>query len=245
MTPPIAVQLYTLREAITSDATATLMRLADAGFTHVEPYGVLALREQYAAALSASGLRAESGHDQFVGQEDADARLRAAADLGIGTLIEAAVGPDRWSTREDVEQIAGELAQLAERGRDLGVRLGYHNHWWELESRIDGTHALEVFADALPADVVLELDVYWAEVGGADGPALLQRLGERVQYLHVKDGPRTRDTKAQVPAGRGAIAWPEIFAAAPRAARIIEFDDYAGDVFDGVLESFHYLAGLR
>jgi sugar phosphate isomerase/epimerase len=243
MTPPISIQLYTLREGISRDATATLARLADAGFTRVEPYDLLELRDVYAAALPATGLAAPSAHDQFVGLGDPAPHLRAAADLGVEVLVEAAVDAARWTTRESVEGIARELADAAARARDLGLRVGYHNHWWELENRIDGAHALEVFADALPDDVVLEVDVYWAAVGGADAPALLRRLGERVRLLHVKDGPVTRDARAQLPAGRGSVDWDAVFAAAPTATRVIEFDDYAGDVFDGVLASLDYLRG--
>ena len=39
---------------------------------------------------------------------------------------------------------------------------------------------------------MLEVDTYWAAVGGQDVAALLGRLGDRVRYLHVKDGPITK-----------------------------------------------------
>ncbi len=85
---------------------------------------------------------------------------------------------------------------------------------------IDGRHALEVFADQLAPEVVLEVDTYWAYAGGADVPALLRRLGERVVALHIKDGDGTLDTKKQVPVGSGVIPIADIIAAAPeRAAR--------------------------
>ena len=37
--------------------------------------------------------------------------------------------------------------------------------------------ALEVLAGSLDAGVLLEVDTYWAAVGGQDVPALLGRLG--------------------------------------------------------------------
>ena len=46
-----------------------------------------------------------------------------------------------------------------------------------------------MLADQLDDAVLLEVDTYWAAVGGQDVPALLGRLGDRVRYLHVKDGP--------------------------------------------------------
>src|SRR5699024_12390346 len=82
-----------------------------------------------------------------------------------------------------------------------GLTIGYHNHWWELAQQIEGRPALEVFADLLDERIVLEVDTYWAAVGGVDAPDLLRRLGERVKFLHVKDGPIIDDPKAQLPPG--------------------------------------------
>ena len=76
---------------------------------------------------------------------------------------------------------------------------------------IDGRPALEVFADLLDPSVRLEVDLYWATAGGAEPVALLQRLGDRVIAVHVKDGPMRPGITArelptdQQPAGRGDV----------------------------------------
>ena len=81
---------------------------------------------------------------------------------------------------------------------------------------MNGRHALEVLADALSPEVVLEVDTYWAYVGGADVPGLLRRLGERVVALHIKDGDGTRDVESQVAVGAGSLpVWDFIEAAPP------------------------------
>ncbi len=90
--------------------------------------------------------------------------------------------------------------------------------------------------------MLLEVDTYWAAVGGQDVPALLGRLGERVRYLHVKDGPVTRDgPMTAVGAGRMPVA--EILAAAPPAAwRVVELDRCATDMMTAVADSLTWLA---
>jgi sugar phosphate isomerase/epimerase len=109
---------------------------------------------------------------------------------------------------------------------------------------------------------VLELDTFWSTVGGMDTPALLEKLGDRVQFLHVKDGKISdaianvlpsaesalvvpeelaRAFKMQEPAGQGDVDVAAVLAAAPHALRVVEFDDYAGDVFDGIAASFAWL----
>ena len=122
-----------------------------------------------------------------------------------------------------------------------GLRLGYHNHDHELAPLPDGTPALEALAAALDPAVLLEVDTYWAAVAGQDVPALLGRLGERVRYLHVKDGPVTRDDPmTAVGAGRMPVA--EILAAAPAAWHVVELDRCATDMMTAVGDSLAWLA---
>jgi sugar phosphate isomerase/epimerase len=90
---------------------------------------------------------------------------------------------------------------------------------------------------------VLEVDTYWAAAGGADVPALLTSLGGKVRALHVKDGDLATDASGQVPAGQGRAPVDEVLAAAPAALRVIEFDQYAGDIFEGIAASFAYVTG--
>lgn len=241
--PPMSVQLYTVRDQFAADPVATAERLRSIGFTCVEPFGLTGLADQIEAALSASGLTAPTAHASLIGGEH-DAAFAAAQRLGVTTLIDPFVPEELWTSRDSVEALAAKLTAVADAAADLGLQVGYHNHWWELENHIDGTPALEVFADLLGERVVLEVDAYWAAVGGVDPVGLLTRLGSRVAAIHVKDGPATRDTKAQLPAGQGVVPIAEVLAAAPQARPVVEFDDYAGDIFDGLAASFAFLRSL-
>jgi sugar phosphate isomerase/epimerase len=174
---------------------------------------------------------------------DLDAVFDAAGELGIGTLIEPWVEPARWQTEAGVRAIADELNGVAARAADRGLRVGYHNHHFELESKIDGRHALEAFADMLDPAVGLEVDTYWAVAGGADVPALLRRLGDRVIALHVKDGDGSLDPTRQVAVGAGTLPIRQIVAAAPLALHVVELDDTAGDMFDALRDSRAFLLG--
>lgn len=98
-----------------------------------------------------------------------------------------------------------------------------------------------MFAEHLDDAVVLEVDTYWAEVGGEGAVELLGRLGDRVGFLHVKDGPGTQVMRDQVAVGSGSVDVLAIMAAAPRALRVVELDDFAGDVFDALRDSLAYL----
>jgi sugar phosphate isomerase/epimerase len=99
-----------------------------------------------------------------------------------------------------------------------------------------------VLAGALHESVVLEVDTYWAAVGGQDVPALLRRLGERVRYLHVKDGPVTRDDPMTA-VGSGRMPVAEVLAAAPAAEwHVVELDRCGTDMMTAVGDSLAWLA---
>ncbi|MGU3409932.1 sugar phosphate isomerase/epimerase family protein [Microbacterium sp. M1A1_1b] len=247
MTQPLSVQLYTVRDALSADLPGTLQRIAGIGFTDVELFGYVDRADEYATALKDAGLVAPSGHARLLdaGEQGLERIFHATATVGTGTLIDPHIDEARWTTREDVEAIARELSALAPRAADHGLTLGYHNHAFEFSNRIDGVSAYEVFADALSDDVVLELDTYWVKVGGDDPVAIIGKYGDKVRFLHVKDGDGSHDDKQQVAVGNGIMPIREILAAAPDAQHVVELDDHDGDVFQAVTDSYSFLQGVR
>lgn len=239
-THPLSVQLWTVRESLAADPQATLTRLAEIGFTTVELFGFTERVAQLKGALSDAGLRPSSAHAHLVG-EDLDTVFSAALELGIPTVIEPMVAAEHWTTFEAVAATASALNAAAAKAADHELTVGYHNHWWELQNSIDGTPALEVFAAQLDPAVVLEVDTYWATVGGVPAAGLLERLGERVQFIHVKDGDISDDNTKQVAVGSGRMPVLDVLAAAPQALRVVELDDFTGDVFDALRDSVAYL----
>jgi sugar phosphate isomerase/epimerase len=214
------------------------------GFKHVEPYGVLENLETLRTGLPANGLTAPTAHARLIGA-DQRAVFAAAAELGIDVVIDPYVGDEHWQQPGDISATADALNAAAKLATEHGVRVGYHNHWWELRSRLDGRSAFEVFADQLDPALVLEVDTYWATAGGEHAPELLRRLGNRVHALHVKDGGLETDATGQVPAGQGRVPVAEVLAAAPQALRVVEFDQYAGDIYEGIAASRAFVLGLE
>jgi len=241
-TTPLSVQLYTVREAFAADPASALQRLSSIGFTTVELYGFVDRVSDFADLLPKFGLTPSSAHASLIGT-DVVPVFEAANALGITTVIDPMVDPERWTTSDGVVAIADELNAVAAIAADAGITVGYHNHWFELESALDGTNALEAFADNLDPAVILEVDTYWSAVGGVDPVGLLERLGDRVHFIHVKDGDISRDNKNQVSVGGGRMPVLDILAAAPNATRVVELDDYSGDVFTALEDSVRFLTG--
>lgn len=236
----LSIQLYSVRHALADDTPGTLRRIADIGFRQVEPFGFVDKADQYQELFAEVGFSAPSGHASLVGGDQAGS-FAAAAKLGMGTVIDPSIDRRRWTTRDDVAGVAADLNQAAKAAGERGLRVGYHNHAFETATKIDGVTALEVLAEHLDEGVVLEVDTYWAEVGGVSAAELLGRLGDRVQFIHVKDGPITENGNDQVAAGNGSVDVLGILEAAPHALRIVEFDGFNGDIFEAIRDSFTYL----
>ena len=243
ITSPPALQLYTLRDVLPTGRAEVLRRVADFGYGAVEPYDVLTDPEQLRADLDEAGLAVCSVHSNILG-DDGEVLLRGVVAVGGDTVIVPWAEPERFADAEAVAELAAELNLAAAKTADQGLRLGYHNHDFELSSLVGGRPALEVLADALDPAVILEVDTYWAAVGGQDVPALLRRLGDRVRYLHVKDGPiGTREGDVMVAVGSGRMPVADILAACPSAEwHVVELDRCATDMLTAVGDSLAWLA---
>lgn len=257
-----SVQLFTVREPLENDFEGTLERLAALGLQNVEPFDFVGNASQYEKALAATGLAMPTAHSMVLPAEELpnrplmdvpplDQTLEEAAALGVKTIFH----PVRvaWNTKDDVKLLADGLNAAAERAASFGIRVGYHNHAWEVQHEFDGLVGLEYLSTQLVPEVKLEVDLFWANLGGAVLPVLLESLGNRVQSVHVKDGTKLapryfgfgvvgRDELHQVPAGQGDVDLAGALAAAQAAEyRVIEYDVFDGDIFDGVKQSFDFL----
>lgn len=258
--PAISVQLWTVRDELTADLDGTLAKLASIGFTHVEAFGFVDRADELSAALARHGITAPTGHASLAsGPENpfdssitvpTPAEVFAAAlKLGMTTVFDPFVAADRWQSVEEIAKTAAALNAAATIGADYGISVGYHNHNQEFQTTIDGRFPLEIFAELLDPGVSLELDLYWASAGGADVAALVERLGDKVTALHVKDGTlEPLPTLGAVPtdqvaAGQGVVALAGALDAAAHAQyAIVEFDAYPGDIWQGVKAGYEFLA---
>jgi sugar phosphate isomerase/epimerase len=128
--------------------------------------------------------------------------------------------------------------------KSKGLRFGLHNHWWEFE-KTDGVYPFYYLLEHLSPEIFFEIDTYWAKTGGMNPAKVVADFGKRAPFLHIKDGPAIKGDKAyeQVPAGKGTMDFPSIVEAAGQNTKwmIVEFDEYAGDIFEGMNTSATFL----
>jgi sugar phosphate isomerase/epimerase len=241
--PSVSLQLYSVRNALDADLAGTIARVAEIGYRQVEAsYKVLRLGPQLLDAIRGNNLTSPTMTSSLT-DFDNDEVFTTAQALGADTVIDTFIPAPRWQTPDDVARTAEMLNAAAELAKQYELRVGYHNHWWELETRFDGQPALDRLIDQLEPEVVLEVDAYWVAVGGVDPVEFVTRHADRVRFLHLKDGPINRTNTEQLPAGRGSMPLLDVITAAGNLeVGVVEFDDYAGDVFEAVAASLTYLA---
>lgn len=242
----IALQLYTVRALAAIDLPGTLRAVAAAGYRAVELAGLPETAPgELARLLHDTGLRVVAAHEGLEGlRADADAVAARLAEVGCPRVIVPWMDEGDRRTADDVRRFAADLGRFAWGFADVGIRLGYHNHAFEFEP-LEGTTIWDILLGELPGEVEIELDVYWAAVGGRDPAAEIRATAGRVRLLHMKDraaGPEPRDA----PAGEGTLPFPDIIRAG-RAAGVewyIVEQDEPRDPLDDATRSLRYLESL-
>ena len=182
---PIAIQLYSFREALKANFKDTMKEIADLGYDGVEfafYFGDME-PEELADFMKTIGLKTWAVHVHLLNAADpAYPDYRYAKALGAKTVIcsgkKDSFGPESLDAM--MKQIRAVKAAAAANGLDFV----YHNHAFEFCKLPDGRYAYDKFVGD---DLNVELDVYWLSKAGVDPVEYIKRYGQRLPLLHLKD----------------------------------------------------------
>jgi sugar phosphate isomerase/epimerase len=242
----IALELYTVRRPMAADLAATLRSVAEVGYRSVEVAGLPPVTPQRLAGLLAeNGLRPVASHEPIEAlRADPAAVAERFAAIGCRRAIVPWMPEADRRSPDDVRAFAVALSDAAVVLARQGIRVGYHNHAFEFEL-FHGTTVWDVLLAELSSDVDLELDVFWASVGGRDPVEVLRRESGRIRLLHMKDlapGPEPRD----VPPGQGILDFPAIIEAGRAGGvewYVVEQDEPLDPLAD-IATGLRYLEGI-
>lgn len=231
---PIALQVYSVRDAAAADFTAAMQEVKAMGYDGVELAGTYDLTvAEIKKILDQVGLQLISAHVNIELLEQ-DEVLDAYAATGMKYIAIPWLDPNTLNKKE---QVAGRIAQflpIGQRCKERGLQLLYHNHDFEFLP-IDGKTILDTFYDSIPAELLeTEIDTCWANIGGVDPAEYLRKYTGRAHVLHLKDfaGEKTENMYALIgqplsaeersafqfrPVGYGCQNIPSILAAAEEA----------------------------
>lgn len=183
----VSLQLYSMREC--ADQIALLAQLPAMGITTVEGYGgVYGDPEGYRAAMDANGISMPSGHMALADIEaDFDGTMALVKTLGMTHVFAPYLEEKhRPTTAEGYAELAQRLANAANRYGDQGISFGWHNHDFEFVALADGSTPMDILLDTAP-NIKWEADLAWVVRGGRDPLEYVERYGDRMTAVHVKD----------------------------------------------------------
>jgi sugar phosphate isomerase/epimerase len=207
---PVAVQLYSIRDACAKDLPGTLKAVACMGYQGVEfagyhKFSAVDVRKM----LDDNGLKAAGTHigiDTLLGDE---LEKTVAFNKAIGNiyLIVPGLPPEYRSTIAAWEKTADLFSGIADKLAAFGMVTGYHNHSHEFTAE-NGVTPWDVFFTRVRASVVMQADSGNALHGGADVIPLIKKYPGRAKTVHLKEYSKTND-KALI--GEGDVNWTSLF----------------------------------
>ena len=244
--PQVALQLYSIREAMAVDTAAALRRVAAMGYRAVEtaffPEGMT--RATAAALLRDAGLHAIACHVEIPVGDHRSAFLDTAEAFDCDRMVWHGWPEDtRYQSLDGIKALADIYNESFVFAKSNGLRFGLHNHWWEMEAISDVGIPYYVLRELIEPEIFFELDMYWTRVAGRDPAKVVADFGDRAPLLHMKDGAVLTEEGPMVALGDGV----QDFAAIAEAGRghtqymIVELDDCKTDMFDAVAKSYDYL----
>ena len=247
----IGAQFYTLRDhcGTLEDFSETLRRVADIGYTEVQISGVCAYTPQWLdEELKKNGLRCVLTHTDpnRISREPLavceDHKVFGCSYIGVGCMP-GGVNDETYAA------FVRDFRPAAKALREQGCTLFYHNHHWEFGNSENGQRFLDRLLTDFPADLLsVTLDTYWAQFGGADPAAVIERLKGRGECIHLKDMIIAENEQRMTAVGDGNLNFDRILAAAEAVGTehlLVEQDHcYGKDPFEELARSYRYLKSL-
>jgi sugar phosphate isomerase/epimerase len=200
----LGLQLYSVREAMGKDPAGSLKKVAEMGYKYVEHagynngkfYGYGA--KDFKALLDSNGLKMCSGHSRL-GVESWDASKNDFTDSWKQLVEDAAIAGQQFvispwideTLQKDYDKLVKFLELFNKCGelcKTHGMRFGYHNHWFEFNTVLNGQKMYDIILQKTdPSLVVQQLDMGNLYNGGAIAIAVIMQYPDRFLLMHVKD----------------------------------------------------------
>jgi len=254
----IGLQLYTIRDAMTTDVPGSLKKVSDLGYKFVELadynmetrkfYGYVP--EDFIKMVTDLGMEVIGSHTQVEGAgvtlDNARTMAEDHAKLGVKYCLQPWIVEEMRNSIATYQRMAANWNQIGGVMKEFGIQFGYHNHNFEFATVEGKVPYFDVMLAELDKDLVtMELDMFWTTKAGHNPVDLFNKYPGRFQLFHLKDAytkeaPFYEVIKTDIaPVGEGVINFKEIIAAKEIAGMkymIVEQDDSRDNNMMGDIE---------
>lgn len=246
----IGLQLYSLRDTITTDPKGVLQKVASFGYKKLETfqyrdgsiYGMPF--SDFGAYVKDLGMKVVSGHYglDIVKSDAWEKAVTDAKAIGQEYLVVPWLQESDRKNLDDYKRVCETLNKAYEVVKKHGLKFGYHNHAFEFE-KMDGQVPFDVMLAELDPKIGMEMDIFWVVNAGYDPIAYFEKYPGRFDQWHVKDMDKN-DRSKNADVGTGSIDWKAIFAKAKKSGLkhlYIEQETYPGAPIDSIENSIKNL----
>ncbi len=188
---PVALQLYSVRDALAANMDETLRQVKEMGYDGVEFAGLHGhSAEEVRDLCKKHGLTPISAHVNMAqtladGPEETYAQYQA---IGCQFVVIPHVSTNYCKEDEDFSKLVEICKTLGKVAKDQGMQLCYHNHDFEFTNMVGGEHMLDALYQTVDADLLqTELDTCWVNVGGENPAEYVRKYAGRCRIVHLKD----------------------------------------------------------
>jgi len=180
------IQLYSVRDAMAQDVESTLRRIAQMGYKQVEFAGFFnRSAEDIRSILDSTGLICSGTHSPWTDLRPTKLAETLDYHKAIKNPNYIIPGAD-LSTLEKIEDFCNVVNYAKPILAAEGIKLAYHNHSREFAVMPWGSTIHTELEKR--TDIDFEIDTYWAFHAGVSPVALMERLKNRINVIHLKDG---------------------------------------------------------
>ena len=246
----LAAQMYSVREFMKTpkDMATSLARIKKVGYDAVQLSGQGPVEPaDMRKMLDDNGLLACATHISFDQMQHNLKEVIERHHLWETQYVGVGAMPDSYRQDADgYKRFAQEASEIALQLQDEGLTFVYHNHQFEF-TRFGSLTGMDILLRESHPAFEFELDTYWAQTGGGDPAAWIDKLAYRMSVIHFKDMRIVGGQPEFAEIGEGNLNWPAILGACEDAGLewyIIEQDDCPGDPFDSLALSLRNLRGM-
>ena len=188
MSLPIAIQLYSVRDAMQKDPEGTLISLKEMGYSAVEFAGFYGRTAQEMHKLcDRIGLIPISSHIGFPSiRDELDRHIEESVALGVKYVGISYMHTDYHIGGASHEGVYESIKEISARFREKGITLLYHNHSFEM-CEYEGKRLYEwLFESMTPEELQPEIDTGWIDVEVGEAEKYIRSFKNRCDLVHLK-----------------------------------------------------------
>ena len=227
----IALQLYTIRDAMATDVPGSLKKVADAGYKNLELAGYADGKfygyspVDFKKLVNDLGMEILSSHTNVEAQgitlENAQKMAADHAQLNVKYCIQPWIVEEARTTIDSYKKMVADWNKVGSIMKGQGIQFGYHNHNFEFDTVEGKIPYFDVILAELDKNLVtMEIDLFWTTKAGQNPIDIFKKYPGRFQLFHMKDmytkeAPyyTTVGEDDFAPVGEGVINFKEILAA--------------------------------